>query len=410
MLESKLRFFIDQAAGHHEVTGNPFRALGFQRLNLVLGGTVKFLARDILVDFRGTFPVGAVGAAKVSGIGDTGRTVLGAVTTELTRTGVAAVKTAGCTVLAVAERLAVVAAGEPATLAFTFTARTITVRLVAAVTVGLAFSPAAAEAATVTFTVTARTVTNGLTITVATAEATTITLTLTARTVTKRLTITVATAEATTITLTLTTGTVTKRLTITVATAEATTITLTLTTGTITKRLTITVATAEATTITLTLTTGTITKGLTVAIPERLALPEGLAVAGVRPTLWTLGIAVIAGPESAWIATGVVRSAEGAAIVPAAIAAVVLSHGDSSCCEPTTGAIAAARSVFRYPTQPEIKRFEVRTSQSILSETPPDHDMDPHAKPGRGNVHTSLKRSRGCCGFRGDALAVRVGV
>jgi hypothetical protein len=46
------------------------------------------------------------------------------------------------------------------------------------------------------------------------------------------------------------------------------------------------------------------------------------------------------------------------------------------------------RSVFRYPTQPEIKRFEVRTSQLILSETPPSHDMDRCPGSRRGNVHT----------------------
>ena len=129
MLEGKLRFFVDQAAGHDEVTGNPFGALGFQGLDLVLGGAVKFLARDILVDLRGTLAVGAVGAAQVARIGNTGRAVLCTVPAELAGTGVAAVETAGCPVLAVAERLAVVAAGEPAAFAVAFAARTVTIGL-----------------------------------------------------------------------------------------------------------------------------------------------------------------------------------------------------------------------------------------------------------------------------------------
>jgi hypothetical protein len=176
MLEGKLRFFIDQAASHDEVTGNPLGALGFQRLDLVLGGAVKFLARDILIDLRGTFAVGTVGAAQVTRIGNTGRTVLSTVPSELAGTGVTAVETAGCPVLAVAERLAVVAAGEPATFAVTFAARTITIRLVITVAVRLpltttterlTLSPAAAEAAAIAFTFTARTITIRLIIAVA---------------------------------------------------------------------------------------------------------------------------------------------------------------------------------------------------------------------------------------------------
>ncbi|GAC1381790.1 MAG: hypothetical protein NVSMB43_22930 [Pseudarthrobacter sp.] len=95
MLEGKLGFFIDQAASHDEVAGNPLRALGFERLDLVLGGAVKFLARDILIDLRGPFAVRTVGAAKITRIGNTGRTVLGTVPAELAGTGVAAVETPG---------------------------------------------------------------------------------------------------------------------------------------------------------------------------------------------------------------------------------------------------------------------------------------------------------------------------
>ncbi|HAG60237.1 MAG TPA: hypothetical protein DCL83_13435, partial [Arthrobacter bacterium] len=108
------------------MAGNPLGALVFQGLDLVLRGAVKLLARDILIDFRGTFAVGAVGTAKITGVGYTGRAVFRTVPAELAGAGVTAVEAAGGTVLAVTERLAVIAAGESTTLAVIFAARTIT--------------------------------------------------------------------------------------------------------------------------------------------------------------------------------------------------------------------------------------------------------------------------------------------
>ncbi|MCO4256675.1 hypothetical protein, partial [Pseudarthrobacter sp. HLT1-5] len=172
-------------------------------------------------------------------------------------------------------------------------------------------------------------------------------------------------------------------------------------------------STTEGTTLAIALAARTITKRLTFT--------------GTRRALRSLGVRVFAGTESPRVAARIVVAAERTAVVAAAVAAVVLSHGDSSCYEPTTGAIAAARSVFRYPTQPEIKRFEVRTSQSILGETSPTDDMDPSPGRRRGNVHTpqvtlsqflqrtllqflqcSGGRSIISCSVQPDALPVRV--
>ena len=50
MLEGKLRLLVQKASGHDEVAGHPFGAVGFEGLDLVLRGAVKFLARDVLVD------------------------------------------------------------------------------------------------------------------------------------------------------------------------------------------------------------------------------------------------------------------------------------------------------------------------------------------------------------------------
>ncbi|MET3811147.1 lipoprotein-anchoring transpeptidase ErfK/SrfK [Arthrobacter sp. UYEF3] len=246
---------------------HPFSAVVFERLDLVLCGAVKFLARDILVNLGRTLAVRAVGAAQVPGVRLADRTVLGAVTAELAGAGVTAVETAARTILAITEGLAVISTAERLTITVTpteaagrptLTRRTITKRLTITVTATgerLAVTVTATGAAG-SPTLTRRTITKRLTITVtATGERLTITVTATG----ERLTITVtATGERLTITVTPTgerlTITVTptgERLTITVtATGERLTITVTptgtagsptLTRRTITKRLTITV-------------------------------------------------------------------------------------------------------------------------------------------------------------------------
>ncbi|MGX5716992.1 hypothetical protein [Arthrobacter sp. MAHUQ-56] len=200
------------------MAGHPLRALGLKRLDLVLGGAVKFLARDVLVDFRRAFPVRAVGAAKVCSIGYTCRTfLLAAAKAARTRlaagrsaAGRASLETTGSTVLAVAEGLAV-ATGKTAAVPLAVTAGTVAKRLTVPVAEGLAV-----------------TVTKLLTL--ATAETTTVTFAVTARTITKRLPVPITVGLAVT---------VTKLLTLT--TAETTTITFAITTRTITKRLTITI-------------------------------------------------------------------------------------------------------------------------------------------------------------------------
>ncbi|WP_307428427.1 hypothetical protein [Pseudarthrobacter defluvii] len=189
------------------------------------------------------------------------------------------------------------------------------------------FAVVTAEATAIAFAVAAGTVAVGLAVAV-----------------TERLALTVTgTAETTAITFPITTRTITKRLTVTVTgTAETTAITFPITTRTIAIGLALTVAgtAAETTAITFPITTRTITKRLTVPVVERLTLPAtGSSSAGEVVTL-----TVRPGPEPTRLTAGVVVAAERAAVV-AAVATVVLGHMDSSCCEPTTGATAAARFV-----------------------------------------------------------------
>ncbi|GAC1602574.1 MAG: hypothetical protein NVS3B6_13310 [Pseudarthrobacter sp.] len=441
MLEGKLGFFIDQAASHDEVAGNPLRALGLQRLDLVLGGAVKFLARDILIDLRGPFAVRTVGAAKIARIGNTDLTVLAPVPAELAGTGVAAVETPRRTLLTVAKRLAIVTAGESATFAVAFAARTIakglavavTVRLVVTVTVRLALTAtaeglplSAAEPSTIPLAFAARTVTKGLAVTVTVRLVVTVTVRLALTATTEGLPL--SAAEPSTIPLAFAARTITKGLAVTVterfalspASTEAPTITIALPARAIAIRLVIAVTVgfpltapaewlafpaAEPAAVPLAFAARTITERLVVTLTVGLALSEGLAVTRAGRALRCLRIPVFTGTESARLSAGIVRAAERPAVIAAAISAVVLSHGDSSCCEPTTGAIAAARSVFRYPTQPEIKRFEVRTSQSILGEMASAHDMDRPGSAGRGNVHTFSDSALSVSpGFRGTPL------
>jgi hypothetical protein len=376
VLESQLGLVVNQPAGHDQVACHPLCTLGFEGFDLVLRGAVQFLARDVRVDFGRTFPVRPVGAAEVSDIGHAGRALLLAFPAETARagaaagfgTGVASVKAAGRAVLPVAEGFAVVAA-ETTAVTFPVPTRTITERL--AVTLTVRFAITVTELGALTITLTTGTVTKRLTLTVtvrpaltvtvrpalptgATTKTATVTLAITARTITKGLTITIT--ELAALTITLTTGTVTKRLAVTltvrftVTVTELGALTITLTTGTIAKRLAVAItirpalATGAATktaTVTLAITARTITKGLTVTITGLAAL---LSAAGSSAAGEVVAVAVRPGPEAAGLTAGVVVAAERAAVV-AAVATVVLGHMDSSYCEPTTGATAAARFV-----------------------------------------------------------------
>ncbi|WP_306901059.1 hypothetical protein [Arthrobacter sp. B1I2] len=386
MLEGKLGLVIDEAAGHHQVAGHPLGALRLQGLDLVPGGAVQFLARDILIDLGRAFTVRTVGAAKVGGVGNAGRALLLAVAAKAAGAGVGtvtAIEAARCPFLPVPERLAVLAA-ETASVTFALTTGTVTKRLTVTVAERLTVTVAgtAAKTAAVTFAVTARTVTKRLTVAVAELPTLTTgaaTLAVTARTVTKRLTVTVAELPTLTTgaaTLAVTARTVTKRLTIT-----------------ITKRLTVTITelpTLTASASTLAITARTVTKRLTITITKRLPL----TAAGRATTRGAVAVAVRPRPESAGIPAGIVVAAERATVITA-VAAVVLGHMDSSCCEPP---LAQLQPLVSFPTQPEIKRFEVRTSSSILVEPPNlPGQRDPWQRY-RGHLHSRRPR-RSCLGF-----------
>jgi hypothetical protein len=345
------------------VAGDPFGAVGLKRFDLVLGGAVKFLARDIVVDLGGPFPVRAVGAAEVAHVGYAGGAFFLPVAAESAGAGVAAlsatgtaVKAARCaaffltvtavgTVTPVAKRLAVLSSTETAAFTFTIAARTIAKRTVLPIAVRLPV-----------------TVTKGLAVTVterlslATTETTAVTLALTARTIPKRTVLPIAIRLTIAVTERLTVA-VTERLALTATKASA--VTFALTARTIPKRLLVAVAeglaltATKASAVTFTIAARTIPKRLLVAVAEGLSLsPAGCTVGGI--------VVVPTGPgaESAGFPAGVVVSAEPAAVIPASVAAVVLSHVDSSCCEPTTGATAAARIrvSFSYATRNQALR------------------------------------------------------
>jgi hypothetical protein len=405
VLESQFGLIVDEAPGHHQVAGDPFRVVGLKGFDLVLRGAVKLLACDILVNLRRPFAVRAVGAAEVAHVGYAGRAFFLAVAAERAGTSIAAAGTvAAWTFAAVAKRLAVFSAAKAPAVAFTVPARTVTKGPVIAVTIRLTVTVperlplSTTKTAAVTLGVAARTVTSGPVVPV-----------------TKRLAITVperlplSTTKTTAVTFTVPARTITKRpvvaitIRLALSTAKATAVTFTVAARTVTSgpvvpvTIRLALSTAKATAITFTVAARTVTSGpvvpvtkrLPVAVPERLPLsttktttialavaartvPEGLPLSTAGCTPRGVGVVPVgAGPESAGFAAGVVVSAEPAAVIPAAVAAVVLSHVDSSCCEPTTGAIAAARIRVSFSTQPEIKRFEVRTSSSILVELPP---------------------------------------
>ncbi|WP_234005546.1 hypothetical protein [Arthrobacter sp. PGP41] len=278
----------------------------------MLGRAVQFLASDVLVDFRGTFPVRPVGAPEVPGVGHADGTVFLAVPPEVAGPGIfpagAAIETTGRAVLAVTtagpvatigpftERLPVLSPAKATTLTLAITARTVTKGPVLTVAIRLAVTIAKRLPVTIarrlTLPGTERLPLPGT-------ETTTLTLALTARTVTKGPVLTVAIRLAVT---------VPKRLTL--PGTERLTLTLALTARTVTKRLLVTVPKrltlasterlplpgTESTTLTLAITARTVTKRLLVTVPKRLTLTAAGGTAGITV------VAAAAGTESTRVA------------------------------------------------------------------------------------------------------------
>ncbi|GGI95421.1 hypothetical protein GCM10007175_36320 [Pseudarthrobacter scleromae] len=417
MLEGELRFFIDEPAGHHKVAGNPFRALCFKCLDLVLGGAVEFLARDVLIDLRRPLPVRTVRAAEVADVGfangavfltvpakGTGTCVSPAgATIEIARCAVLAVATAG-TVAAVTERLPVLSPAETAAVSLAVTARTITERLLVSIAIRLAVTVTEGLAVTVTEGL-AVTVTEGLPLPAT--ETAAVSLAVTTRTITERLLVSIAIRLAVTERLALP---ATERLAL--PATEPAAVPFAVTARTVTKGLLVTIAIRLAVTVTeglplpatepaavpFAVTTRTVTKGLLVTIAIRLAVTVAKRLplpATGRTSGGLAAVAVAAGAETPGVTARIVVAPESAAVISAAVAPVVLSHVDSSCYELTTGATAAARIRVSFPTQPEIKRFEVRTSSSILEEPPRRAARVKPSTPHRGNIHTLSHLMRG---------------
>ncbi|WP_251424652.1 hypothetical protein [Pseudarthrobacter sp. NCCP-2145] len=284
------------------MAGDPFRALCFKRFDLVLGGAVEFLARNVLVDLRGPLPVRTVRAAEVADVGFADGTIFLAVpakgtgtcispagaTIETPRCAVLAVTAAG-TVAAVTERLPVLSPAETATVTFTVTARTVTEGLLVTIAIRLAVTVAEGLPLTTTAEGLAITVAKWLALT--TTETTTIPFAVTTRTVTEGLLVTVTerlpltTTETATVTLAIATRTITEGLLVTIAIRLAVTVT---------ERLPL--PAAETATVTLAIATRTITEGLAVSIAKRLSLAStggtsgGLAAVAVATGAETPGV------------------------------------------------------------------------------------------------------------------------
>jgi ribosomal 50S subunit-recycling heat shock protein len=326
MLEGQLRLDVDQATGHDQVLRHPACALLFEGLDLMPGGAVKFLTRDILIDLGRTFAVRAVGAANVLRVGNPGRALFPGVGTVIVE-GTTLATTLGT----VAKRLTLATVVAERTTLLAITTRPIKVprATLRAATEGLTLATVVVEGTTLTITgrtiSAVTTVAEGLTVTIA-AEGTT--LAIAGRAVAKRLTLATVVVERTTLTITRRTisavTTVAEGLTVTIA-AEGTT--LAIAGRAVAKRLTLATVVVERTTLTITRRT----------ISAVTAVAEGLTVTiATKGTTLLIAVAILPGTESARISTGVVVGAERTAVtaipakVPAiavAIAAVVLSHG-----------------------------------------------------------------------------------
>ncbi|MFB9714829.1 hypothetical protein [Arthrobacter methylotrophus] len=243
--------------------GNPIGVGAFKGLDLVLGNPVELLAGNVVVDFRRTLAVRAVGAAQIRRVRNPRGTLFPRSAAEATSFGTGAIELAGAALRTVS---------EAAALTVTLTMGPVTKRLTVAITKARARIP-----------VTTRTITKRLTITI----------TLTTRPVTKRLTVAITKARAR---IPITTRTITKRLTVAITKARAR---IPITTRTITKTTALTIASR----LTITITTGSAGSAITV-------LP------GTESSRLAPGIVV--GAERAAIATATTEVA--------AVAAVVLSH------------------------------------------------------------------------------------
>ncbi|GAA4041202.1 hypothetical protein GCM10023063_28770 [Arthrobacter methylotrophus] len=373
VLERQLRVDIDEPTRHDKVFGNPIGVGAFKGLDLVLGNPVELLAGNVVVDFRRTLAVRAVGAAQIRRVRNPRGTLFPRSAAEATSFGTGAIELAGAALRTVS---------EAAALTVTLTMGPVTKRLTVAITKARARIPVTTRTITkrltITITLTTRPVTKRLTVAITKARAR---IPITTRTITKRLTVAITKARAR---IPITTRTITKRLTVAITKARAripiTTRTITkrltvaitkararipITTRTITKRLTVAITKARAripiTTRTITkrltvaitkararipITTRTITKRLTVAITKaRARIPittrtitktTALTIASRLTITITTGsagsaITVLPGTESSRLAPGIVVGAERAAIATAttevaAVAAVVLSH------------------------------------------------------------------------------------
>ncbi|WP_326961034.1 hypothetical protein, partial [Arthrobacter sp. MP_M4] len=90
------------------MAGHPLGTVVLKGPDLVLGGAIQFLARDVVIDLRGPLAIGTVGTAQIPGVRHSYWPVLRAVATELPRAGLATVKAACGTVLTAAKRPAIV--------------------------------------------------------------------------------------------------------------------------------------------------------------------------------------------------------------------------------------------------------------------------------------------------------------
>ncbi|MDQ0031940.1 hypothetical protein, partial [Arthrobacter bambusae] len=133
--------------------GNPIGIRALKGLDLVLGGPVKLLARNVVVDLRRTLAVRAVGAAQIRGVRNPGGTILPRSAAEAAPLGTWTIELAGTALGAIA---------EAAPLPIAFTARTITERFAITITVAEAWTRIA---------FTARTITERFAITITVAEA-----------------------------------------------------------------------------------------------------------------------------------------------------------------------------------------------------------------------------------------------
>ncbi|WP_284751717.1 hypothetical protein, partial [Arthrobacter sp. efr-133-R2A-120] len=143
--------------------GDPIDIGAFKGLDLVLRDPIELLARNVVVDLRGTLAVRAVGAAQVRGIRNPCGTLFPGSTAEAVSLSTWAIELAGTALGAVTEATA---------LSVAFATRTITKRL------------------TITITLTARALTKGFAVPVT--EATALSVAFATRTVTKRLTVAIA--------------------------------------------------------------------------------------------------------------------------------------------------------------------------------------------------------------------------